>query len=70
MAITIVVKGDDESQTEIRVELEDDGNWEEKCYGVGCQGPSGKAPMSCYDTSGYYPINLRNFISQALRAKD
>ena len=37
MAITIIVKDDDGNQAEIRVELEDDGNWEEKCYGVGCQ---------------------------------
>jgi len=31
------VKNDDGNQAEIKVELEDDAKWEEKCYGIGCQ---------------------------------
>lgn len=36
MAITIIVKDDQGNQVETCMELDDDKNWEEKCYAVGC----------------------------------
>jgi hypothetical protein len=36
MAITIIIKDDHGKQVEISVELDDDENWEEKCYQIGC----------------------------------
>jgi hypothetical protein len=36
MAMTIIIKDDHGKQVEISVELEDDKNWEEKCYQIGC----------------------------------
>ena len=37
MAITIIIKDDSGKQVEISVELENDQNWEEVCYQLGCQ---------------------------------
>jgi hypothetical protein len=37
MATEITIKNDNGRQVEITVELENDQNWEEKCYQVGCQ---------------------------------
>ena len=37
MAIEIIVKDDSGKQVEITLELENDQNWEEICYQVGCQ---------------------------------
>ncbi len=36
MAMTIIIKDDHGNQVETCVELDDDKNWEEKCYQVGC----------------------------------
>ena len=37
MAITIIIKDDHMKQAEISVELENDSDWEEICYRLGCQ---------------------------------
>jgi hypothetical protein len=37
MAITIIIKDDHRNQAEISVELENDEDWEEICYRLGCQ---------------------------------
>ena len=37
MAMTIIIKDNHGKQVEISVELDDDKNWEEKCYQIGCE---------------------------------
>lgn len=37
MAMTIIIKDDHGNQVERCMELDDDKNWEEKCYQKGCE---------------------------------